>query len=245
VVLCRAEADGGALVDELRRLGAEPVLVPLHKREAAADGGAALEAALSRLDHYHWLALTSANGVRAVSEALTRAGAQPLPPGLRVAVVGTATGAACQAAGFPVDLIPPVATAADLAAAFPPPPALGHAPAPRVLAPLAEAASSDLETGLTQRGYEVDRVDAYRMAPTTVDVHRRALVEGADAVLLTAPSLVDRFVEMFSVAAVPPVAVAIGPRTAERARHRGIAPVVAASHDQHGLVDALLTALGD
>ena len=189
---------------------------------------------------YRWLAVTSVNGVRALSEALRGR----TPPGtLQVAAVGPATAAALVAAGFTVELLAPVATASELATAFP---AGGRAEA--VLALLAERASDDLSAGLEAKGYRVDRVDAYRMEEVAVgadelDAIGRA-VSGADAVLFTAPSLVDRFVEVFSLASVPPLCVCIGPRTAEQARQRGIAdPIVATEHHQAGLLQALVRSI--
>ena len=236
VVVCRAEVDAPSLLAELTRLGAEPVLVPLHQRGRPADGGDALDAALARLDAYQWLALTSANGVRALAEALAAAQV-PIPPEVRVAVVGRATAAVAADAGLTVELVPPVATAADLAAAFPPDPDPGQ----RVLALVAEAASTDLEAGLTVRGYAVDRVSAYRMDSVPVTPEAATRLAGADAILLTAPSLVDRLAAVCEPDAIPSTVIAIGPRTAARARRWGLDPVVANSHDEAGLVRALLS----
>jgi len=231
VVVCRAAPDAGPLSEQLRRLGARPVLVPLLARAAPADGGAGLAAAIDRLAGYGWLVATSANGVRAVVEALA---GRDLAAATRVAAVGPST-----AVGIDVDLVPAVATAADLVAAFAP--ASGRV---RVLAALAELASDELTAGLAAKGYEVDRIDAYRMVEphASPDVHTQ--VAAARAVLFTSPSIVDRFVDRFSLDAVPLTAVCIGPRTAARARQRGlVAPVVASVHTEQGLLDALLAAM--
>jgi uroporphyrinogen-III synthase len=236
VVVCRATADAGPLTERLRQLGARPVLVPLHRRSAPSDGGAALADALDRLEGYGWLVATSSNGVGAVVDALGR---RDLPATTRVAAVGPATAAAFVAAGIHVDLVPSTATAADLAGAFPP--AGGRV---RVLAALAELASGDLAAGLAGKGYAVDRVDAYRMVEPSAEPGVESRVAGAGAVLFTSPSVVDRFVDRFSVAAVTGTAVCIGPRTAARARDRGLsAPVVARVHTDQGLLDALVAAV--
>ena len=236
VVVCRAAPDAGPLSEQLRRLGARPVLVPLLARAAPADGGAGLAAAIDRLAGYGWLVATSANGVRAVVEALA---GRDLAAATRVAAVGPSTADAFAAVGIDVDLVPAVATAADLVAAFAP--ASGRV---RVLAALAELASDELTAGLAAKGYEVDRIDAYRMVEphASPDVHTQ--VAAARAVLFTSPSIVDRFVDRFSLDAVPLTAVCIGPRTAARARQRGlVAPVVASVHTEQGLLDALLAAM--
>jgi uroporphyrinogen-III synthase len=235
VVVCRARADAELLADQLRALGARPIQVPLLATGAPADGGAALTGALAQLDGYGWLVATSANGVQAVAEALE---GRAVPPGVGVAAVGPATASAFEAAGIAVDLVPAAATAADLALAFPP----ADGPV-RVLAALAELASADLVTGLRSKGYTVDRVDAYRIVEPPVDPEAAAELAGAEAVLFTSPSIVDRFVDRFSLSAVPATAVCIGPRTAARARQRGVAAtVVAPVHTNQGLVDALVAA---
>ena len=240
VIVCRSSDDADALLDELRTLGADPIVVPLQRRAAPRDGGLALRRALDAIADYRWLVVTSANGVRAFSEAL---GQRTPPATLQMAAVGPATAAALTAAGFSVDLVAPVATAAHLAAAFPP-----SGPADAVLAPLAELASDDLSQGLGAKGYRVDQVEAYRMEDVTVEAEEATAVGRAvgcaDAVLFTAPSLVDRFVEVFSLASVPAVTVCIGPRTAERARQHGIPePITATEHHQSGLLRALVRSL--
>ncbi len=185
---------------------------------------------------------------RAISDTGGRDPAPDLraPPGwpaeVRVAVVGPATADAMRRAGIEPDLVPVTATAADLAAAFPPAPASA-----RVLAPLAELAGDDLVAGLRARGWQVDRVDAYRLAdlpPPAPGAGPAEGLVGADAVAFTSPSTVDRFCDRFGPTLVPPVVACIGPRTAERARQRGLAGIVtAADHTAPGLVAALIAAL--
>ncbi len=248
VVVCRAESDAGPLADSLRRQGAVPVLVPLLVRADPADGGAALRRAAAHLDRYAWVAVTSAAGADALLAALPSAvggAAVGWPAEVRVAAVGPATAEARRRAGLEPDLIPATATAADLAAAFPPAPP--DPEAGRVLAPLAELAGGDLVAGLRARGWAVDRVDAYRLAdlpPLAPGAPLPDGLTGADAVAFTSPSIVDRFCDRFGPALVPPVVACIGPRTAERARHRGLMGLVTADdHTAAGLVAAVTAAL--
>ena len=118
VLVVRPAAQGADSAEILRRAGAEPVLVPLIELLPPADGGAALTAAVRRLDGYDWLVLTSANGVERFLEAL---GNEQPPPGLRVAAIGPATAAALGAAGLTVSLLPERYVAESLLDAFPPP----------------------------------------------------------------------------------------------------------------------------
>lgn len=248
VVVCRAEGDAGPLAAALRQQGAVPVLVPLLVRADPADGGAALRQAVGHLDRYAWVAVTSAAGADALLAALaSAAGGAPVgwPAEVRVAAVGPATAEALRRAGVEPHLIPATATAADLAAAFPPAPP--DPEAGRVLAPLAELAGDDLVAGLRARGWDVDRVDAYRLADLPPSAPGAPLpngLMGADAVAFTSPSVVDRFCDRFGPALVPPVAACIGPRTAARAHERGLGGLVTADdHTATGLVAALTAAL--
>ncbi|MGI9612214.1 MAG: uroporphyrinogen-III synthase, partial [Acidimicrobiales bacterium] len=156
VVVCRAEAEARPLLEELESRGASTVALPLHRLAAPADGGAALDDAIADIDAYTWLAVTSANGVRALASRL----GDGIPTSLSVAAVGPATADALAELAIHVDLVPSRATAADLVAAFP----IAEAGS-RVLAPLNEAAADTLAAGLEAKGYTVDRVDAYRMLP--------------------------------------------------------------------------------
>lgn len=233
VVVCRPAEQAGPLLATLRAAGADPVALPLIEVRSPADGGAALGTAAGHLERYRWVLLTSANGVRALAAARAD---RPWPREVLVGTVGPATAAAARAAGIPVELARPSGTGADLAAAVPPPGPGGGT----VLLPVAELAGPALAHGLTAAGWVVDRVEAYRtLSPEPgPGVLERAVA--ADAVLFTAPSTVDRLVDLAGGAGVPALVVCIGPSTAARARHHGLA--VAAVADEQG-DDGLVRAL--
>lgn len=243
VVVCRAEAEAAPLLAALESLGASTVALPLHRFAAPTDGGAALDAAIANIGAYTWLAVTSANGARAVASRLT----DGIPKTVSVAAVGPATADALAELAIHVDLVPNRATAADLVAAFP------HGEAgSRVLAPLNEAAADTLAGGLVARGYIVDRVDAYRMLPltqtsgdvTSGDDTLTGQLDCADAVLFTSPSQVDAFITRFGIALVPPVVACIGPRTSAAAEVAGLTPISPpTTHTSAGLVDTLVASL--
>ena len=75
----------GELAAMLEALDAEVVHVPLIRVVDAADGE--LERHLGRLDEFDWLVVTSAAGAERVAPAVA------VTPGVRVAVVGSATAA--------------------------------------------------------------------------------------------------------------------------------------------------------
>ena len=247
VVLTRAAEHNAALARRLDRAGMDSLSVPMIEVRPPLDGGNALEAAVAGLDHYHWLIVTSANGVRAVANMVEQIG-QPWPEHLRVGVVGPATAAEAKAKGWPVDFVPRRATALDLASEFDPAP--GDGPPIRVLAALAELGGATVKKGLTEKGYRVDHVIAYRTVspdsledPAEETAFQRTIVDAA-AVAFTSPSTVTRFVTRFGAECVPPIVVCIGPRTAKRADRLGVAiTAVAEPHTEAGLIATLATLL--
>lgn len=247
VVLTRAAEHNLELARRLDQAGLDSLSVPMIEVRPPQDRGNALEAAVAALDHYHWLIVTSANGVRAVSDMLERI-ARPWPDHLKVGAVGPATAAEAEARGWPVHFTPRRATALDLAAEFDPAPVDG--PPIRVLAALAELGGATVKKGLMEKGYRVDHVIAYRtVSPDPLDdpeaeaALRRSIADAA-AVAFTSPSTVTRFVNRFGADCMPPIAVSIGPRTAKRADRLGVSiTAVADPHTEEGLIAALTTLL--
>ncbi len=256
VVLTRSTEDNRSLASALAERGATAIEVPLVEVLPPQDDGAALSAAVERLDRYRWVVLTSVNGVRAVAAAL---GDRPWPAGVTVAPVGPTTEAAARAHGFDVVAPPSVATVEHLVAGFAPIEQRGDGATPDlgsvdvddalVLAPVAELAGDTVVDGLGAKGYTVDRVTAYRTAaptatPTDPDPEMSARVAGADAVAFFSPSVVDRFVARFATTSLPAIALCIGPSTGARAGEhhlRGI--VIAEPHSEAGLIAAAEAAL--
>ena len=213
IVVTRAAAQGAALLDALRALGATPIAAPAI-RILPPEDPRPLAAALDHLDDVDWLVCTSANAVRAVVAA--RAADAPWPATLRIAAVGTATAVALRAAGAPVAFTPSQAVADALGRELP-------------VAPVAYRTVSD--------------AGSLGVAEILGDGH-------VDAITFTSGSTVRHVVEGLTAAGIAvadldpasrPLIVCIGPVTASAARDCGL-PVdaVAASHDDAGLLDALL-----
>jgi uroporphyrinogen-III synthase len=270
VVVTRSPGDNRSLVDKGTRRGWHMIEVPLIEVTGPADDGSALRRAAADLGRYRWVVVTSANGVDALHRAY--GATTPWPEAVRLAAVGPTTAAAARSAGWPVDLVPEVATAAALVDAFPSP--VDDVAARSVLAPLARLASSTVEDGLGAKGWLVHRVEAY---DTRAPAETPAMADdlgSADAVCFFSPSAVDRFLDRFadrsaesaaqpeaepppaSAADAPDVgrgtvrppqwtAVAIGPATAARAAARGLTAVeVAQPHSEDGVVACLERLLG-
>jgi uroporphyrinogen-III synthase len=232
VVVTRAAEQASRLVEGLAALGATVVEVPTIAIVDAADGGAALVAAVDRLDRYDWVVLTSTNGAARFATALA---GRPAPT--RLAVVGPGTAAELRVAGLEPDLVPARFVAEGLLALFP-------AGDGRILLPQAEAARPVLADGLRAAGWTVDTVVAYRSVPVPAPPELVERARHADAITFTSGSTVAGYVASAGLGAVPGVVVCIGPVTEAAARDAGVAvTAVAPEHTIDGLLAALVEAL--
>ena len=233
VVVTRAAEQAEPLAARLRAVGAEPVIVALIEIVAPTDGGAGLAEALGHLADYDWLVVTSPNGAARVRGALAALPAGTRRP--RLAAVGTATASAL---GAPADLVPTEQIADVLVAEFPS--GMGS-----VLVAQAEGAGPEVGAGLAAKGWNVDVVAAYRTVLLVPSSGVLLQVLSADAVLFASGSAVRAWIRVFGTQ-TPPVAVAIGPSTAQVAADLGLKiDAVAADHSLDGLVGELLLQLTD
>ena len=214
------------------------VEVPLLELAPPADAEP-LARALADIENYHWVAFTSANAVRALSDGLARAG-RALPAGVRVASVGPATGAAVRDRLGVETALEPASDfhAQGLLRAFDVFDLTGQ----RILLPLSDRAREVLAEGLRARDALVDVVIAYRTVtpagagPTL----QRALETGADLVTLASPSAVEGLVGLLGTRAAEVGVAVIGPITEQAARTAGLdVRVVAAPPTADGLVLAI------
>jgi len=236
VVVTRATDQAGALSSRLVALGADVLEVPTIAVVDPPDGGRALRDAVAELDAGDWVVVTSSNG----AERLARvAGAGGLPDGVRLAVVGPGTSAACARSGLTVDLVPEERFLGEgLVEAFPEGPG-------RVLVAQAEGARPVVVEGLAAKGWTVDAVVAYRTEPAPVPARLAVEAVGADAITFASASAVTSYLAASGgPAAVPEGVVCIGPVTAAAASEGGLTvTAVAAEHTLDGLVEALVGAL--
>ncbi|MCY1157737.1 MAG: uroporphyrinogen-III synthase, partial [Citricoccus sp.] len=195
VVMTRQPAQAGDVETGLREAGWAVQFLPLTDFELPADL-TDLHAAVDRLraGGYAWLVATSPNTVR----SLARAGWDgSLPAATRVAVTGPGTarvlaGAGCTATAWMPD---GDASAAGIIAGFPAGPggapalgAGGHrdaagttGAAARVFLPQSALATDDVAEALRSRGWDVQRVEAYRTVPYPAAPERRLLARTGTA----------------------------------------------------------------
>jgi uroporphyrinogen III methyltransferase/synthase len=160
---------------------------------------------------------------------------------LRVAAVGSATAAALETHGMPVDHVPSqyrTVTIAD---------GLGEVAGRRVVLARADSATPDLRDALVRRGAMVEEVVAYRTIEgpaASRELIRAALQQPLDGVTFTSGSTVRGLRALLSPADAQRVtglpAYCIGPVTAGVALRAGFTvPVIAAPHTAAALGAAI------
>jgi uroporphyrinogen-III synthase len=243
IVVTRPREYATELADELERLGATVVVMPLLQIEPMRDADAnRLDSVLEDVSSYDWIVFTSANGVAAVQEHLAGKLA-----GAKVAAVGPATAAAVRRLGVEPSFVPERYAAGEIADG------LGPVAGQRILLPQADIAEPWLQAQLTARGASVDAVVAYRTVAVDPSVVEAAELErGVDAVTLASGSgarslaaLAAKF-PLVAKALDRTLLVAIGPKTAEAAREVGLSVgLVADEASAEGIVRVLVSHFGE
>ena len=220
VVVTRSGTRAGGLVDALERADAVTLELPLTRQVDAADGGAALRTAAQAVADYRWVVFTSVNAVDHFMAELRDARSFG---SARVAAVGRATADALRLEGVEPDLVPAEHSARGLVEEFP---SVDEGDV-RVLFPCADIAPDTIDNGLDDKGWVVQRVEAYRTVPAAApEPALLQRVARADALVLTATSSVHAFLALRTPEGapvrVPAHVVCIGPTTAEAARAGGM-----------------------
>jgi uroporphyrinogen-III synthase len=193
VVITRAARQSVELVENLGKLGAVAILLPLVAFSAPEDF-APLDAALDRLEQFDWIIFTSENAVRAVVKRASVRGNLRNVAGRRsrAAAVGPTTAAAAERAGFFVDYQAQTHSGAALANE------LGEKlRGQSIFLPRSDRANPDLPQLLKNYGAEVTEVVAYRtVTPVNLDQDKIAAIANAevDAILFFSPTAVEHFV---------------------------------------------------
>ena len=172
VLVARSPDRAGELVTALRRVGAEPLLLPLIDFEQASDQHS-LDVAFDALGAgaYTWLVISSVTTVQALEAKAAERGASLsnwLPGSILVATIGPATRRELESRGISVDLAPTgQQSGTGLLDIWP-------ANQGSVLLPQADIADPRLRKGLEARGAAVQAVTAYNTVDYPADP-RRAL----------------------------------------------------------------------
>ena len=118
VVITRPRQDAFRAASVLEHLGAEAILAPTVEIRALTDRGP-VDGAIDRLDEYHWLVFTSANGVRYFMQRLEERGRDLRALGhLKLAAIGSSTADVLGGFHLRADLVPDSYRAEALAEAL-------------------------------------------------------------------------------------------------------------------------------
>jgi len=246
VIVTRPSAQAELLADPLRELGAEVVVISALEILPAMDS-TPLRDAISHLQDYDWLVVTSVNGVNAIAHQVrTQAKEADLDSSkLQIAAVGEVTATEMTEAGGPARILPENFRADQLAKQL-----ASHVNGRRVLLVQGLGAKNDLAEALASEGAHVERVDAYRSTePATLTKELRLfLLSGkrADAVTFTSSQMARNFFRALErkQLSLPSetVLASIGPVTTATLRNLGHPPQVEANPST---MAALASALGE
>ncbi|HSL69779.1 MAG TPA: uroporphyrinogen-III synthase [Longimicrobiales bacterium] len=238
IAVTRARPQAREFGDRLTGLGAEVLYCAAIRISEPADA-APFKAAVSALDSYGWLVLTSTNGVTMFFEELARRGKGALPATLRVACVGPATAAALRGRGVEPDLLPAEYVGGELANTL----GARLQPGARVLIARGAGGAAELPERLRAMGAHVDDVESYRSLPdlqNLAELRARLQHQAVDLIAFTSPSTVTYLAEGLGGLPDGVAFAAIGPVTAARLEELGAVPaVVAPEHSIPGLVQAI------
>lgn len=225
----------GAVPSEVATISVEPPRTP-QQMDRAVNGLVS--------GRYAWVGFTSLNAVRAIREKLEEYGLDARSfSGLKVAAVGASTIAALIEFGVKPDLVTPGdQNTAALVEEWPPYDSLTD-PINRVFLPRADISTDTLVAGLTELGWEVEDITAFRTvraAPPPAQTREAIKTGGFDAVLFTSSSTVRNLVGIAGKPHATTVVACIGPQTAKTAAEHGLrVDVLAQVNTPLALVDAL------
>ncbi|MBI2359399.1 MAG: uroporphyrinogen-III synthase [Deltaproteobacteria bacterium] len=245
IVVTRARAQGEDFAREIEKLGGEVVEFPAIEI-VPAQSYERLDAAIQRLNAYHWVIFTSVNGVEHFWARLRKLGVDGQEfSRLKIAAIGPKTAEALAACGVKADLVPREYRAEAILRELGPQDVEGR----RVLLPRAAKARDILPETLREWGAEVDEIEAYRTVAANSDsarLRQELRANKIDMVTFTSSSTVSYFAALFPQDAVAELlartAVAcIGPITEKTAREVGIrVDVVAEQYTVPGLTRAIV-----
>jgi len=235
-------------------LGAEVIEIPTIKVRPP-DSWEALDAAIRRLEEFHYLLVTSANGVRNFLARLAASGRDVRAlQGLTIGAIGPATAAEFARTGIKVDLVPTEYVAEGLLAAL----GDGDLRGKAFLIPRARVARDLVPRVLEERGARVEVVEAYQTVMPEISPEElvRKLTPPPDVITFTSSSTVRNFVALLGknigrghprprkASPIDSIRLAsIGPVTSSTLRELGLpVDIEAREYTIPGLIEAIKSA---
>ncbi len=236
IVVSRAPEQAHDLIQALRELGAEVLLLPAIHFSEPPDTER-LDAAIRELAGFDWILFTSRNAVRFFAQRCRKFGMIPQGRkqagrrGFVTAAVGPATAQAATEEGFAPEFIAREFRGEALAQQLGP-----QLAGKRVLLPRSDRAGTGLPEALRAHGAEVVDVVAYHThMPESLDASViEAIRQGqADVLTFASPSAFSHVAEQIGLDTLRRIAgstalAAIGPVTAAAIRDAGLTPAIEA-----------------
>jgi len=249
VLVTRPRDQAAELIARLEAAGASAIEAPMIRIAPPEDYGP-LDEAAAQAGTFDWIVFSSTNAVDALFGRLL-AGPDDLRAlkGVKLCVVGPATGERLSRYGLKVDLTPAEYRAEAVVRGMS---ERGDIRGLRVLLPRADIGREVIADELRKLGAEVTEVVAYRTIAaehdrdSDPDIYRMLLERRIDVVTFTSASAVTHFVRMLGAEPAADllrstVVASIGPVTAEAAAQSNIeTTVIPTSYTIPALVDAIV-----
>jgi len=247
VLVGRARHQASALSAGLKDLGAQVIEIPFLEIRPPRSYKP-FDNALRRIHEYHWLILTSANGVRALAARMKQLRTPRAKlEHLKIAAIGPATQEEIEQLGLAVSVVPKRYVAEAVVESLE-----KHAPGQRILLARAKVARDVIPRELRKLGAQVDVVEAYEtVAPESSRSQLQALFENArnrpDVITFASSSSVKNFVALLGGRGRGPYTdlngirfASIGPITSATLREFGLpVDIEAAEFTIPGLIRAI------
>lgn len=243
VLITRPRQQAADFEGALRKVGAQAIFLPTIQI-APVTNTTRLDRALTQLQRYDWLVMTSANAVQVVFKRLEALGIDSLPTTLHIAAIGPKTAAVLKGKGCAPDYVPDEYIAEAIL------PGLGELRGRRVLLPVADIAQDTLPRAIQAAGGFPQVITTYHTIPAQPDPEGLAALQvGVDVITFTSGSSARNFVLLARQAGLDPfklpgepVIACIGPKTAEAAQAAGFkVGIVSEAYTVEGLTEAIKT----
>lgn len=234
VVVTRGSHQAGGLIDALRKLGAEVIVIPLIDIVGPTDL-VPFDRALHTLNSYDFVVFTSANAVQSVANRMRELGIpKSAMDSVRLAAVGSATADSIAAHFRPADVCPSEFVSDAI------PEVLGDIRGKLILLPRADRARPALPLALEAAGAIVTDVVAYKIVEASQTAELPAKVP--DYILLASSETARIALSRFGIDCMKKSNLAcIGPITAETVRELELeVACVAQDYTAEGLVAAIV-----
>jgi uroporphyrinogen-III synthase len=246
VLVGRARHQAGALSGELRTLGATVLEIPFIEIRKPRSYKP-LDSALQKLDGYDWLILTSANGVEAMWERLSKLRLTKHLKYLSIAAIGPATKKAIEQRGGKVNVVPKEYVAESVVRSL-----RRRVKGKRVLLVRAKVARDVIPRELRRAGAEVHVVEAYEtVVPKSSRLRLRRVLKNPrrrpHVVTFTSSSTVRNFAALLGAREMNVDGIrlaSIGPITSSTLRELGLrVDIEAKEFTISGLVESIVLAM--